>query len=381
MEVCMLCLKLLLLAFPPGIYVQETQAPVITGVPTSYVAFVGMAQSHRVPAGEPTLVTNWGQFATQFGEYDRDKAPYLAPAVQGFFANGGQRCYVVRAKSMARNEDYMGTAGTGLSALAGIDDVSIVCVPGVTSTAVQRAVLKHCQETGDRFCILDSAKGATVDEVIAQRQALASSKGFGALYHPWIAVSVKGQREEVFVPPSGHIAGLYARTDLQRGVHKAPAGTSLTGALRLEADLSEDACTRLYEEQINPIRAFPQKGIVVWGARTLADDPEWRYVSVRRLAIYIEQSIRRGTEWAVLEPNEQALWDKVRASVTAFLTVVWKDGGLAGSRRQEAFFVRCDNTTMTQADIDRGQLVILVGFAPLKPAEFMLIKICLITGN
>jgi hypothetical protein len=220
-----------------------------------------------------------------------------------------------------------------------------------------------------------------VNEVIAQRQALTSSKGFGALYHPWIAVSVRGHREEVFVPPCGHIAGLYARTDLQRGVHKAPAGTSLTGALRLEADLSEGACTRLYEEEINPIRAFPQKGIVVWGARTLADDPEWRYVSVRRLAIYIEQSIRRGTEWAVFEPNEQALWDKVRTSVTAFLTVVWKDGGLAGSTRQEAFFVRCDNTTMTQADIDRGRLVILVGFAPLKPAEFTVIKIHHITGN
>jgi hypothetical protein len=340
-----------------------------------------MAQSHRVPVGEPTLVTSWAHFTTQFGEYDRVKAPYLAPAVQGFFANGGQRCYVVRAKSMARNQDYIGTAGTGLSALAGIDDVSIVCVPGITSTAVQRAVLKHCQERGDRFCILDSAKGATVNEVIAQRQALASSKGFGALYHPWIAVSVQGQREEVFVPPCGHIAGLYARTDLQTGVHKAPAGTSLTGALRLEADLSEDACTRLYEEQINPIRAFPQVGIVVWGARTLSNAPDWRYVNVRRLAIYLEQSILRGTEWAVFEPNEQTLWQKLRTSVTAFLMGVWREGGLAGTRPQEAFFVKCDDTTMTQADIDCGRLVILVGFAPLKPAEFMLIEIRHITGN
>jgi hypothetical protein len=178
-----------------------------------------------------------------------------------------------------------------------------------------------------------------------------------------------------FVPPSGYLAGIYARTDSQRGVHKAPANEVIRGALDLKVSVTKGEQDVLNPLGINCIRAFPGRGIRVWGARTTASDTLWKYVNVRRLFLYLEESIEEGTQWVVFEPNDEKLWARVKQTITQFLTRVWKDGALMGSIPDEAFFVKCDKTTMTQDDIDNGRLIVLIGVAPVKPAEFVIFHI------
>jgi phage tail sheath protein FI len=375
----------------PGVYVEEFEmgAKPIEGVSTSTAGFVGMAETGDLD--KPTLITNWGQFVAKFGRYTPDK-PHLAPSVYGFFANGGQRCYVVRVKDNAGDGDYVGTDGgpgnrTGLQAFNEIDEVNIVCIPGVTSKTVQTAMITHCETLKDRFCILDSSKDAEMDDIQAQKDDVVSERGYAALYYPWIKVPIETLENnkikliQEFIPSSGYIAGIYARSDTERGVHKAPANEIVRGALEIKLSITKGEQDILNPKGINCIRAFPGRGIRVWGARTTSSDTLWKYVNVRRLFLYVEESIEEGTQWVVFEPNNEQLWGRVRATITEFLTRVWRDGALMGTKAEEAFFVKCDRTTMTQDDIDNGRLICIIGIAPVKPAEFVIFRIAQFPGG
>jgi phage tail sheath protein FI len=292
--------------------------------------------------------------------------------------------------------DYMGTTTasgdrTGIVALEAVDEVNILCVPDIVMSfgggngtlspddveLLQLEMIAHCEKLKDRFAVLDSIRNQTVQEVQAWRNDNLDSK-YAALYYPWIEVSdpIKAEDSPVrFVPPSGHMAGIYARSDIERGVHKAPANEVVRGVVELERKITKGEQEILNPDGINCIRAFPGRGIRVWGARCVTSDSEWKYVNVRRLFIFLEESLEEGTQWVVFEPNDEPLWARVRQSVTNFLTRVWRDGALMGTTPEEAFFVKCDRTTMTQDDIDNGRLIMLIGVAPVKPAEFVIIRI------
>jgi len=375
----------------PGVYIEEIEigAKPIEGVSTSTAGFIGMAE--KGDNDKPVLITNWGQFTEKFGRYTSDR-PYLAPSVYGFFANGGSRCYVVKVKDSAEDGDYIGTDSgpgkrTGLQAFNEIDEINIVCIPGVTLKTVQTAMITHCENMKDRFCILDSIKDADISGIQAQKEDVVSSKGYGALYYPWIKVSIEtvdsGKLKLVqdFTPSSGYIAGIYARSDTERGVHKAPANEIIRGALEIKLAITKGEQDILNPKGINCIRAFPGRGIRVWGARTTSSDTLWKYINVRRLFLYLEESIDEGTQWVVFEPNNEKLWARVRATINEFLTRVWREGALMGTKAEEAFFVRCDRTTMTQDDIDNGRLICLIGVAPVKPAEFVIFRIAQWAGG
>jgi len=372
----------------PGVYIEEVNKP-IEGLSTNCAAFVGTAAYDHVPVGEPTLITSWRRFVEKFGRFEKDKAPFLPPAVYGFFINGGKRCYVVRVKASPANKDYIGNpkssrTKTGLSALSDMEGVSIICIPGITANVVQSAMIEHCEKLGNRFCILDPPEKAHVAAVKKFRSNLVSEDGYAALYYPWIKTSIETTAGDNityirdFVPPCGYIAGVYARIDDKRGVWKAPAGVEadIKGAAEVELDLPAKARDELNQAGINCIRNFGQNIIKVWGARTLALNNQLKYVSVRRLFIFLEESIKEGTRWVVFEPNDEALWTKVKSRITSFLTNLWRLGAFMGSTSEKAFFVRCGlSTTMLQFDIDTGRVIIEIGIAPLKPAEFIILRI------
>lgn len=266
----------------------------------------------------------------------------------------------------------------GLVPLEKVEGISLVAIPGQTSLAIQQAVIDHCEKMRYRFAVLDSLPGvepAGTGSVLEQRRLLGTARGFGAIYYPWVQSMDPVTRDILTLPPSGAITGVYARSDSERGVHKAPANEKVAGAIGLERKVTKGEQEVLNPESINVLRFFPGKGNLVWGARTLASDPAWKYVNVRRLFLYLEESIERATQWAVFEPNDPKLWARVKQTITQFLTRVWKDGALMGNTPEDAFFVRCDRSTMTQDDIDNGRLIVLVGAAPVKPAEFVVFRI------
>jgi phage tail sheath protein FI len=292
--------------------------------------------------------------------------------------------------------DYVGTTTasgdrTGIVALEAVDEVNMLCIPDVMMSfgggngslseedveLIQLDMIAHCEKLKDRFAILDPIKGRTVQEVQAWRNDNLDSK-YAALYYPWIKVQdpIRAENGSTrLVPPSGHIAGIYARSDIERGVHKAPANEVIRGVVELERAITTGEQEILNPDGINCVRAFPGRGIRVWGARTVSSDPEWKYVNVRRLFLYVEESIEEGTQWVVFEPNAEPLWQRVIRTISQFLTRVWRDGALMGITAEEAFFVKCDRTTMTQDDIDNGRLICLIGIAPVKPAEFVIFRI------
>jgi len=266
---------------------------------------------------------------------------------------------------------------TGIHALTGIDDVSIVAVPGQSGQVVQNAMLTHCERMRYRIAVMDSAPNARLGDVQTQRQQFDSTRG--ALYYPWLVIADPFGRpgDRLAVPPSGHVCGAFARTDAERGVHKAPANVVVRNILDLNANVTTGEQEILNPRGINVIRDFSSLGRSrrIWGARTVTSDPEWIYVPVVRLFLFIEKSIERGTQFAVFEPNDPALWATINRSLTNFLTSVWRDGALLGNTPEEAFFVEVGPTTMTQSDIDNGRLIVLVGIAPVKPAEFVIFRI------
>lgn len=361
----------------------------IRGFPTDVAAFVGLAV--RGPLDEPTAVESTDEFLQLFGGADASlSSPWLAPSVAAFFANGGRRAWIVRVASDADaayigRPDGAGGRPTGIQSLREVDEVAIVCAPGVSSHAVQAALLRLAEGTGDRVAILDPEPAASPEDVLLQRAGLESAGGFGALYYPWVVadpvlveppVAEPGALPGGLLPPSGFVAGVWARTDREAGVWKAPVG-EVRGALGASVDLSSADQEPLNLAGVSALRSFPGSGLQVWGARTVSSDPEWKYVNVRRYFLYLEESIGRGTSWAVFEPNDEPLWAELRSSVESFLLSQWRAGALPGMKPEEAFFVRVDRSTMTQADIDARRTVILAGAAAVRPAEFTVLRVAI----
>ena len=276
----------------------------------------------------------------------------------------------------------------GLTAFADIDEISILCVPDLhqlSSDTEKQAfisdILTQCETLKDRFAILEVEKDRSDISGLTIASTAGRQSRYGAIYYPWLKVYDPLSRQVKQVPPGGHVAGIYARSDNERGVHKAPANEVVRGAVGIEFSLSKEEQGILNPRGINVIRNFTDRGILVWGARNIVLDPLWKYINVRRLFIYIEESIEKGTQWVVFEPNNERLWARVRATITQFLTTVWKDGALMGTKPEEAFFVKCDRTTMTQDDIDNGRLICVIGIAPVKPAEFVVFRIAQWSGG
>jgi Bacteriophage tail sheath protein len=263
----------------------------------------------------------------------------------------------------------------GLIALNEIDDISILYAPdsGSITGGLPGELIAACEQYKDRFAVIDCPPGSTLIDSLKPRDTMESM--YAAFYYPWIKVYNPLTKMYKSVPPGGHAAGIYARTDNDRGVHKAPANEKVKGIVDLEFQVGKGEQDILNPRGVNCIRAFPGRGIRVWGARTLSANTLWKYINVRRLFIYIEESIEKGTQWVVFEPNDEKLWARIKQTVTQFLTKVWKDGALMGSTPEESFFVKCDRTTMTQDDIDNGRLIVLIGVAPVKPAEFVIFRI------
>jgi len=272
---------------------------------------------------------------------------------------------------------------TGLKAFEDIEDISIVAAPGATygyengygsdATSIVNLLISHAQRMRYRIAVLDSGDGQSIAQVRAMRAKMDSS--YAALYYPWVRVLDPVTRSEIHLPPSGFVAGIYARNDVNRAVYKAPANEVVNLAIGFEQLLNKSKQEVLNPEGINCFRFFEGRGYRLWGARTISSDPEWKYVNLRRYFAYLERSIDKGTQWAVFEPNGEALWANVRRTIEDFLLNEWQSGALLGDKPEKAYFVRCDRSTMTQNDLDNGRLICLIGVAPLRPAEFVIFRI------
>jgi uncharacterized protein len=397
----------------PGVYVEEVPTtPPINGVGTSTAGFIGAVANSVVmpaqpgqfqkdvngnlvlggdgkpipipftvaPPGLPQLVTSFEQFKNKFGDFQAGNAQ-LAHAVYGFFNNGGTRVYVARVVDLNVNADVVAV----LKKFEAIDEIAIVAAPGALQQDERLSVIEHCENMKDRFAILDGLETTTID--VPSIQGAVRDSDYAALYFPWLQVSdpLSKTGGTVLVPPSGHMAGIYARVDTERGVHKAPANEVVRGALGLEYLVSKNEQDGLNPLGINVIRNL-NGGTRVWGARTLGGNQneangKVKYVNVRRLLIFLEESIDEGTQFVVFEPNNPALWQKITRTVTAFLTTVWRDGALFGFTPQEAFYVKCDATTNPPEVRDLGQVITEIGVAIVKPAEFVIFRISQLSGS
>ncbi|MER6101195.1 phage tail sheath subtilisin-like domain-containing protein [Streptomyces sp. NPDC001832] len=283
---------------------------------------------------------------------------------------------------------------TGLGGLEAVEEVTTIAVPDLMSAyerglldlesviAVQQGLVSHCELMGDRVAILDPPPGLSPQQIRAWRTDRANfDSKYATLYYPWIRVADPSSGRAQLVPPSGHIAGVWARNDESRGVHKAPANEVVRGAVALQTQLTKGEHDLLNPIGLNCIRSFPGRGIRVWGARTLASDPAWRYLNVRRLFNYLEESILAGTQWVVFEPNDDALWARIRRTVSAFLVNEWRKGALFGLTPEEAFYVKCDRETNPPESIDAGQVICEIGVAPVRPAEFVVFRLSQLTGG
>lgn len=275
-------------------------------------------------------------------------------------------------------DDYIGSAipggrtEQGLSALE-LDpyrEVALVYAPFVDTT-IAKAVVSHCEKMRFRFAVIDCQKAETE---LNPRNSITDSQ-YAAFYYPWIVTSDPRTGARKLTPPGGHVLGVYARTDTERGVFKAPANEILRGVLSLQSDINDQIQDDINPRGVNAIRSFPGRGIRVWGARTITSNALWKYVSVRRLFIFLERSIYEGTQWVVFEPNDERLWARVVDTIRLFLRGQWRLGALMGHTEQEAFFITCDRTTMTQDDILNGRLICEIGIAPVRPAEFVIFRI------
>jgi hypothetical protein len=379
----------------PDIYVEEVSGGPrpIEAVGTSTAGFVGIAPDIKAYLNEARAINNWTQFVRDFVPEGNASTP-LSHAVFGFFQNGGRRCYVV---NIGKPEGLVGSGEkrSGLDVLEEVDEIAIVAAPGLTDAASYDAVLTHCERLKDRVAVLDapekvpSIKALTEVATVGAAgpgggvRARQSDGGYGAYYFPRIIVrDPLAPGRTVDVAPSGHLAGVWARSDAARGVQKAPANEIIRGALDVTYRL-----TRAEQEELNPagvncIRLFANEGIRVWGARTVApSSSEWRYLSVRRLFNMVEESIARNTRWVVFEPNDMTLWKSIRRDITAFLMRLWRDGALMGQTPEQAFFVKCDAETNPPDVVAAGMVVTLIGIAPVKPAEFIIFRLSQYQGG
>lgn len=280
--------------------------------------------------------------------------------------------------------DYQGnpaadpSSKTGLAAFEDVDEISILCCPEEPAMPdIANDIVVQCERLKDRFAIVQAPENAPA---VANHKPTVVSK-YAAYYYPWLNIVDPQTGITMLVPPSGHIAGIYARTDTERGVHKAPANQAILGIQSLQVNVTKGEQDILESSGVDVLRNFPGLGDLVWGARTTSDEPDWKYVNVRRLLIFVEQSIQQGTDWVVFEPNGEPLWARVRRSVSDFLRRLLMDGMLQGATPDQAYFVRCDQTTMTQSDLDNGRLIMQVGVAAEKPAEFVIFRIGQWTGG
>jgi uncharacterized protein len=391
----------------PGVYVEEVPSGIqpIAGIGTSTAAFIGISQEivgpwdqekkqgmPRNPAGNayeqkppdiPQPVNSWTEFTQKFGDI-QEANEYLAQAVFGFFNNGGMRCWVIRVAAD-------GNVVKVLPKLESIDEIAIVAaplpptVPQETLHGIQDTLVAHCQKMETRTAVLDSARDIDDDNLVITDndtgiwRPTINKKGYGAFYFPWVYVADPIRGGRVAVPPSGHVTGIYARSDAERGVQKAPANEIILGALDLKYQISNIIQGDLNLQGVDCIRSFSGT-IKVYGARTLASDPEhgdieWQYVSVRRLVNFLRGSIETGTQWVVFEPNAQDLWAKIRRNVGAFLYGQWAAGALVGNTPEQAFYVRCDENTNPPDVRALGRVVTEIGVAVVRPAEFVVFKL------
>lgn len=277
-------------------------------------------------------------------------------------------------------DDYTGLPVPGVRGIQGLSaleldkyrDVALVYAPDV-STDIAKAIVAHCEKLRFRFAVIDSGKGQDPGS-LNPRNAVNDSS-YAGFYYPWLITADPRTGARKLVPPGGHVLGVYARSDTERGVFKAPANEIVRGALDLEQEINDEVQDVLNPKGVNAIRSFPGRGIRVWGARTISSNALWKYVSVRRLFIFLERSIYEGTQWVVFEPNDDRLWARVTDTVRLFLRGQWRLGALFGRTEQEAFFITCDRTTMTQDDILNGRLICEIGIAPVRPAEFVVFRI------
>jgi phage tail sheath protein FI len=399
----------------PGVYVEEvsTGARPIQAVGTSTAGFIGVAPDATAHVNESMAINNWSQFVREYAAKSTTSTP-LSHSVFGFFMNGGQRCYVVNVGADGTLAgDKSGRKGIKL--FEQVDEIAIVAAPGYADAASYEEVLSHCESLKDRVAILDAPQEVKDIDLLKKVGTVAASGdtparggrrprdattpaapdtpaseppsaglkprlsdgGFGCFYFPWIQVRDPLNPSRIVpVAPSGHLAGVFARTDSTRGVHKAPANEGIRGALGLTYQVTKAEQGDLNQLGINCLRFFPKEGIRIWGARTLADGAsEWRYLNVRRLFNMIEESIVQSTRWVVFEPNTLTLWKSIRRDISAFLTRMWRDGALMGATPEEAFFVQCDEETNPPESIDAGLVVAVIGIAPVKPAEFIVFRI------
>lgn len=382
----------------PGVYRKEIflrpEAPFQTGVP----AFVGFAEASAAGAAadrRPVALFRKEEFAAKFRTPPEG---YLSAAVNGFFGNGGTRCYVVPADAAAADKEA--ALLSAIELLSPVTDFDLLAVPdamtlcprqqqtqaGVDAVVrVQRHALAHCDEHGDRLALLDALPERTTETALTQRAALTAGRADAAnaaLYYPWIRIfdaDLKGREPASeglrYVPPCGHVAGVYARTDARAGVFKAPANEEVLGAIDLETEVDNQKQERLNPQGVNCLRAFAGRGLRVWGARTLSDESAWRYVNVRRQFLTVNRWVALNMAWAGFEPNAARLWVRIERELSAYLETLWRAGALKGDSREDAFYVRCDGETNPPETRDTGEVVTEVGLALAAPAEFVVVRI------
>lgn len=372
----------------PGIRREELAPPTPPGLRTAVPAFVGHVVT---PSGQPVELVRWADFAPHFG------APVeggtLAAAVNAFFRNGGERCVVMGMDPGAGAAEERAALRRALEALRAVETVDLVCAPdlmrGVARLAdearrrpvteaeraeardaavgMQTEVLEHCDRAGDRMALLDALPGATAAEVLAQRGRLRGDNG--ALYYPWLVAEGEGR-----VPPCGHVAGVYARGDARVGVHKAPANERLEGVLDVETGVDDARQAELNPAGVNCIRAFPGRGVRVWGARTLSPEPAWAYVNVRRVFLTLRRWIALNLPAVAFEPSGPLLWARIGREAGAYLEELFRSGALQGRSAEEAFYVRCDASTNPPEVRQAGMVVTEIGLAPVAPNEFVVVR-------
>lgn len=349
----------------------------IEGVPTSTAAFVGTF--HAGPLARAERLTSVAELERNFGKLNSD----TGHAIQQFFANGGRTCWAVRVKASHTSVQKVAALTTGMRALDQVNAFSLLCIPETSELDVSAAsefivsAEPFCEQRR-AFLLVDAPQILKKpNDLLAWLNEPPSLRHRNAaLYYPRVKVpDPTHTHRHHLVAASGTMAGVIARIDETRGVWKSPAGAELKDVSDLEYPLTEPENELLNRNGVSCLRELPNRGIVCWGARTLSEDPEWKYVPIRRLALFLEDSIERGLQWAVFEPNNQALWARVRRCVGDFLQTVWRAGAFQGNTPDKAYFVKCDEQTMTQADIDSGKLNLIVGFAPLKPSEFVILRI------
>ena len=376
----------------PGVYVQEQRPRTAQALPTGVPVFIGFIKDDApLPPDVAANANGYGPVPLLHkSQFPGGASAYLGHAVNGFFDNGGSYCYVVALRTSATTPAATLAARltSALNLTTALTDVDLVAIPDAHALVdgtgvleplviqVQKAMIEHCTAMGTRCAVLDALRGKSAQALIAGQLTQLQLPAFGpvnaALYSPWIRTISSGG---MLVPPSGQICGIIARTDATAGVFTAPANVEVQDATDLEADLDRDSMAQLFDRGINCIRAFPARGIRVWGARTLSRDAEWRHLNVRRLVLTVLRWIDVNMTWAAFEPNVPALWARIERELTTYLTALWRDGALQGNSVAEAFFVRCDAELNPAAGRDAGEVVTQIALAPSVPAEFIVVTV------